>query len=94
MMPRINWSQAGRGLYRAGLRLLERRRWALPLGLTLTAWLAVRAGWLNQLGNAVSAGIIGLVDALMQALIHLAGPLIALWILWQAVGKILGTKKR
>lgn len=90
-----NWlTKAARKLYRFGLWLLASRRWAIPLGLILLGWLTVQTGWLSQLGNAATAGAISLVDSLMQVLIHLAGPLIALWIIWQAVGKIIGTKKR
>ena len=87
-------SGVGRKMYRLGLWLLARRRWAIPLAVILFGWLVVQTGWLNHLGNAVTAGAISLVDSIMQVLIHMAGPLIALWLIWKAVGKIVGINKR
>lgn len=81
-------------LYSAGLWLLARRRLLIPVAITLLIWAAVQTGWLNQLGNAVTAGVISVVDSLMAVLISVAGPLIALWIIWIAISRIMGPRKQ
>ncbi len=85
-------SKTYRGLYRVGLWLLARRKLAVPVGVCLLIWLAVQTGWFARLTNTVAAGAISVLDSLMAALVSVAGPLIALWLIWAAVKRLFGGK--
>lgn len=90
----MNTQKILRGLYKAALWALAKRRWLIPAAVILLAWLVVQCGLLAQFGNSLAKGAISLVDSLMAVVINLAGPLIALWLIWAALARILGVGRK